>query len=463
MALSVQRVVFLSLLLDLFAFTIPLPLFPRLIQWYISREDGAESGLTSRTLRAVDAVRGRVLGGSLDRSTKRRWDIVLLGGLMGSIFSALQCVISPYLGRLSDRFGRKRVLLATMVGNTLSAIVWIQSTTFESFLLSRAIGGISEGNVQLSIAIISDVTSPETRSRDLSLVGIAFAICFCVGPPLGAWFTNHPLPITILGDYELNVYATPAILTLVLLSLEVILLVVALPETRRVGKTDVASEVKAQKAPAHERLAALSRLGRTHFLFLALFSGVEFTLTFLSFDLFDWDNAQNGRLLMTIGIISTILQGGYVRRVKAAESLLARRGVATCAIATVIMATLPSLAYVNKLRAATSLLYVAAAFLAFTSATVVNNLNALASMQCDDAVEGEEGKDTHPELAKGRALGKFRSSGQLGRALGPILACAAYWTVGPTTTYATSALAMIGLYTSMLHAIPTGTGSMKKL
>ncbi|KAG8856754.1 hypothetical protein FRB96_006257 [Tulasnella sp. 330] len=334
-----------------------------------------------------------------------------------------------------------------MVGNILSAVVWIQSTTFESFLLSRAIGGISEGNVQLSIAIISDVTSPETRSRDLSLVGIAFATCFCIGPPLGAWFSTHPLPITMPGKYELNVYATPAILTLILLSLEVVLLVVALPETRRLGGTSApASDPKVQKAPARERLATLSR--------------VEFTLTFLSFDLFDWDNAQNGRLLMTIGIISTILQGGYVRRIKNAEALLAGRGVALCATATAIMATLASLQ--NQRGVATSLLYLAAAFLAFTSATVVNNLNALASMQCDDVVEGDGSKNTHSELTKGRALGKFRSSGQLGRALGPILACAAYWTIGPTPTYAASAVAMIGLYTSMVYGISTGTGSKEK-
>lgn len=148
--------------------------------------------------------------------------------------------------------------------------------------------------------------------------------------------------------------------------------------------------------------------------------GVEFTLTFLSFDLFDWNNAQNGRLLMTIGIISTLLQGGYVRRVKSAEMLLARRGVAACAIATFIMAVLPSVSSIGKQQAATSMLYLAAAFLAFTSATVVNNLNALASMQCDDVVEGSK-SETHPDLAKGKALGKFRSAGQLGRAIGPIL------------------------------------------
>lgn len=127
----------------------------------------------------------------------------------------------------------------------------------------------------------------------------------------------------------------------------------------------------------------------------------------------DWHNAQNGKLLMTIGVISAILQGGYVRRVKFMEASLAQRGVMTCAIATFLLAVLP---FVSRTSAGT-LLYIAAAFLAFTSATVVNNLNAIASMQCDDAAT----EDSHPNLAKGKALGEFRSAGQLGRALGPIL------------------------------------------
>ena len=77
-----------------------------------------------------------------------------------------------------------------MVGNILSAVVWIQSTTFASYILSRVIGGLSEGNVQLAVAILSDVTSAADRSRALASVGIAFAICFCVGPPIGAYFAR---------------------------------------------------------------------------------------------------------------------------------------------------------------------------------------------------------------------------------------------------------------------------------
>jgi len=93
--------------------------------------------------------------------------------------------------------------------------------------------------------------------------------------------------------------------------------------------------------------------------------------------------------------------------------------------------------------------------MAFTSATVVNSLTAHASLQCDEAppefaVESDDGKPIkeivqRPELAKGEALGRFRSSGQLGRAIGPLLACASYWTFGPSVTYTVGAVAMTGL------------------
>jgi len=90
--------------------------------------------------------------------------------------------------------------------------------------------------------------------------------------------------------------------------------------------------------------------------------------------------------------------------------------------------------------------------MAFTSATVVNSLTAFASLQCEEGgFDKETGKPIagHPRLAKGKALGEFRSSGQLGRAIGPLLACASYWTFGPSATYAVSAIAMMTLAVGM--------------
>ncbi|OSX60297.1 hypothetical protein POSPLADRAFT_1040541 [Postia placenta MAD-698-R-SB12] len=463
---KIERIVFLSLVLDLFAFTIPLPLFPRIIEWYTNRESSDPTGFLSRTLYFVSTVRGLLYTPS---SNPQRWDIVLLGGLMGSVFSLLQWFISPRIGALSDKHGRKKVLLVTMIGNILSALIWVKSTTFASYLLSRVVGGLSEGNVQLAIAILSDVSTPATRAKALAHVGIAFAICFCIGPPIGAYFASRPLPSSITASgFELNVYATPALLTLVLLVLETVFLAVALPETRgkRVQPKDAArssdklakekieqkatgaSSEQTKQSTVVERLQTLRTLRRLHFLFLGVFSGVEFTLTFLTFDLFDWNNKQNGALIGSIGIVSALLQGGYVRRAipKVGEGAMARRGISSCALGLVLLTLVPLLV-ADHTTAAVRLLQGAAVCMAFTSATVVNSLTSYASLQCDDGVDENTGKpvEEHPELAKGKALGEFRSSGQLGRAIGPLLACASYWTFGPSLTYAVSAVAMFAL------------------
>jgi len=255
--------------------------------------------------------------------------------------------------------------------------------------------------------------------------------------------------------WELNIYATPAIITLVLLILETIFLAVALPETRakRVTSTTVQASPKASSKGNDEkpapvvsrlrRLATLKRANKLHFAFLTAFSGVEFTLTFLTYDLFDWSNFENGRLLATIGILSALLQGGYTRTAtrKIGEGVMARRGIISCAVSFMLISTLPHLQHVWASR----VIYAAAVFLAFTSATVVSSLTALASLQCDEEVSADE----NAPLAKGRALGQFRSSGQLGRAIGPLLACASYWTFGPSITYSTAAASMLALAFAM--------------
>ena len=150
--------------------------------------------------------------------------------------------------------------------------------------------------------------------------------------------------------------------------------------------------------------------------------------------MFDWNNTQNGKLIGSIGIISALLQGGYVRRslAKVGEAAMARRGVSSCALGLVLLALLPHFT-ASRPALAFRLLQGAAVCMAVTSATVVNSLTAHASLQCDDGVadvDADTGKPRagageHPELAKGKALGQFRSAGQLGRAIGPLLgACA---------------------------------------
>jgi len=159
-------------------------------------------------------------------------------------------------------------------------------------------------------AILSDITTPANRAKALAHVGIAFAICFSIGPPIGAYFASRPVMLaqTKLGGTELNVYAAPAILTLILLVAETVFLAIALPETRGKKLLNLQSSKKkndgrssavdgdlagpggtkattvAPVRPAEQRMKTLKSLRVFHFLFLGVFSGVEFTLTFLTFD-----------------------------------------------------------------------------------------------------------------------------------------------------------------------------------
>lgn len=169
--------------------------------------------------------------------------------------------------------------------------------------------------IQNKSAILSDITTPANRAKALAHVGIAFGICFCIGPPIGAYFASQPVMLgqTKLGGTELNVYAAPAILTLILLVAETVFLAIALPETRgkrllvqssekindgrssaadgngaggggmKVKEDDNGATV-APVRPAEQRIKTLKALRVFHFLFLGIFSGVEFTLTFLTFD-----------------------------------------------------------------------------------------------------------------------------------------------------------------------------------
>ncbi|KAG0203019.1 hypothetical protein BGX28_004573 [Mortierella sp. GBA30] len=534
---KVTRVVFTALLLDILAFTIILPLFPRLLQFYRDSEQGDQTSLLAWSLSrltefqsiiGLDDKRGP--GGSVIKRPPKM-DIVLLGGALGSLFSVLQFIASPVIGKLSDVMGRRRVLLISMLGNLISTAVWLFSGTFELFVLSRVIGGLSEGNVQLSIAMISDITTPATRSRGLAMVGIAFAIAFTIGPALGAHFANKDLVAMFpdLAQYGLHPFSGSALLALVLLTVESLYLYAKLPETNseswRLAVQETVEEEKKVKAeessvvsssgstsaitannnkstsPAivmdSDRIAQLqhsylARLSFMHFAHLFLFSGMEFTLTFLTFHLFDFSHMQQGALLGYIGIMSSLLQGGYVRRRahKVGEKRMVLQGMVAAAIGLGCIALVSSGGTTLEERSGQSIfktlelwlnaqewsqrtrmwgLYAGATGLAVTSATVVNCLTSLASLVCDmgsdddseqkiapssDLSSSAAEKKKHQPIGKGLALGRFRSWGQLGRASGPIAACSLYWRVGPLICYGAASLAVAAITVMASRILP---------
>lgn len=126
--------------------------------------------------------------GALIGAPEDKFNSVLFGGLLGSLFSFLQFLASPLIGGLSDHFGRRPLLLLSTSGVALSYAIWVNASSFGLFVLARIIGGLSKGNVSLATAIIADVSSHKTRQRGMAMIGIAFSIGFLIGPLLGAFF-----------------------------------------------------------------------------------------------------------------------------------------------------------------------------------------------------------------------------------------------------------------------------------
>ncbi|KAK3311354.1 major facilitator superfamily domain-containing protein [Chaetomium strumarium] len=432
----VLRVIFFSLLLDLISFTFILPLFPKLLEFYRNAEAPLEPGaepsktLLSNVLSYLNAYKA-----AFARPIDSRYDIVLLGGALGSLFSLLQAVASPIIGHLSDKYGRRTALLASMAGNILSVLLWVMAVDFRTFLASRIVGGLSEGNVQLATAIATDISDANSRGSTMALIGACFSIAFTFGPALGAWLSS-------IATVAANPFATAAGVSLFLIVVETVYLYVSLPETLpSLTRTDsAASAGKKEAKPAAvpvQRTNSHFLLNLVHMAFLLFFSGMEFSLPFMTYDLFGYSSTKNGRLLGFVGLVASILQGGVTRRLPPLLSV--RIGVLACLAAFILLARISTV----------SGLYLAATCLATTSATVVTGLNALSSFE---AAEDE----------RGGKLGMLRSWGQLGRGLGPVLFTTIYWWAGREAAYNMGALGIAGVSALALLGLKTPRGSVKQ-
>lgn len=262
------------------------------------------------------------------------------------------------------------------MGNILSVALWVAATDFRTFLASRVVGGLSEGNIQLATAIATDISDESQRGATMALVGACFSIAFTFGPALGAWLAN-------LTTVASNPFATAAGFSLFLIVTETVYLWAYLPETLPsvAKKTDkkVQANGSAHKKttnPKKVRTNSYAVLNASHLAFILFFSGMEFSLTFMTYDLFGYDSKKNGRLLGFIGLVASILQGGVTRRLHPLRSV--QMGVAAATVAFFVLARLQTEA----------MLYTAAALLAVTSATVVTGLNSLSSFEAEAGERG---------------------------------------------------------------------------
>ena len=194
----------------------------------------SQDGLLARLVKLQPVVTSSI-GASAGGRSAGIEESVLVGGVLSGLFSLLQFMSSFVIGTLSDSHGRRPVLLLCMGGTCLSYLLWFLADDFNLFVLSRALGGMSKGIVQISTSIVADVTDPQSRTKGMALVGIAFSLGFTLGPPLGAFFATHdatdflPISVASLAPHRFSV---PALFSLLLSLIDFFFLALALPETK---------------------------------------------------------------------------------------------------------------------------------------------------------------------------------------------------------------------------------------
>ncbi|MFZ9000074.1 MAG: ferrochelatase [Bacteriovoracaceae bacterium] len=416
-AKTALKIVFLTLFLDLVGFSIIFPLFPQLAQHYL------EVDRDNFFLKLIfDSITGITSGTGATYTQS----IVLFGGALGALYSLLQFIASPLWGGISDRIGRRPVLLISVAGLALSYVLWFFSGSFTLLVLARFIGGIMGGNISTATAVVADVTQKENRSRGMATIGIAFALGFIIGPALGGLFSLIDLTkiYPILAEYGVNPFSVPALIAFLLSAFNFVYLYKKFKETLPTG--DVKSEVQRSFNPlVLFKPLPYSEINLTnfgHFLFLLAFSGMEFTLTFLAVERLGYSSLDNAYMFIFIGFIIAFVQGGVVRR---KARTVGEKKMALIGLITII----PGL-FLIGITQNSWFLYMGLFFLAIGAAMAIPCLTSLVSLYS-------------PVEEQGKSIGIFRSLGALARVIGPLLASLMYWKYGSASPYFLGAMFLI--------------------
>ena len=313
--------------------------------------------------------------------------------LLLAIFSLMSMLAAPLWGRLSDRIGRRPVLMTSMAAAVL-AYLWL-GFAGELWMLfaARAFAGICAGNIAAAQAYIADVTPPEKRARGMGMIGAAFGLGFIIGPALGGIVAGDDLATADL--------TTPGLIAAGLSAVAFFGVVLLLPES-------LPAAVKARRA--RSRIAALysafgrpvlGRLLAVFFLVILAFAGMESTFALWAMREYGWGPAQIGYVFTYVGLLSAVMQGGLIGPLtrRFGEERLMQSGLALIALGLLLLpvaGTLPPL-------------IVAVTALSIGMGAMQPSLNSLISRRAGAEEQGE-------------VMGVAQSVGSLARVLGPIIA-----------------------------------------
>lgn len=212
-------------------------------------------------------------------------------GWLFATFSLAQLVFAPLLGRLSDRIGRKPVIIISLVGTAIGSLVTGAAGALWVIFLGRVIDGASGGSLSVAQAAVADIAEPEQRPKLVGMLGAAFGIGFVLGPAIGG--------LAALGGPHVPFYVAAA-----LAAINAVAALVRLPETL----TD--RSVSARRRVALPATSALRRLALLGFVGTFAFVAFEATFSLFGAERFDLAEGSSAVVFLGIGIVLVAIQGG---------------------------------------------------------------------------------------------------------------------------------------------------------
>jgi multidrug resistance protein len=312
-----------------------------------------------------------------------------IGWLVG-IFSLAQFICSPLWGQLSDRIGRKPVLIISTIGTALGFFMMGWADTLFILFMARLIDGISGGNIGTAQAYIADISAPEERSKRMGLIGAAFGLGFIFGPAIGGWTATH---------YG---WGAPMLVAGVMAVVNAILVTAVLPESLPPEKRQKgAKERLFPELFDHVEKRTYLTVLATYFLMIAGFSLMTSLFALFLFHRYDLDAKNTGNILALIGLIGAFIQGGLIGRLskRFGDGHLASAGALLLGAGFV---ALPFTSDVGTMIGACILV-------AIGNSLMMPTLSAISSRSAEASWQG-------------RALGVMQSVGSLARWIGPTVA-----------------------------------------
>ncbi len=336
-------------------------------------------------------------------------------GLLTAVYSLFQLIASPILGRLSDRYGRKKILIISQLGSAAGYLLLGAANTLPLLFVSRIVDGITGGNISIAQAYIADVTDQKNRAKGMGLIGAAFGLGFIFGPALGG----------LLAKFG---YSVPAFFSAGVALITVMTTQLFLQESVDTKKATQSPQTKFSWSE-FKRVLAVQPIGLliiVFFIFNTAVSIQQGNFALWTQQTYHYGPTENGWLFAYIGLLIVIIQLQILPRIikKFSERHLLKAA---------LLLTGFGLLLIPVLQLPVQLIFLSLLILALGNAFTNPVIQALAS-------------ENVPKEEYGGTLGFMQSAGSLGRIIGPALGGEIFFRYGKDTPFFLAAVLMFAVF-----------------